>query len=63
MKSFAYNKEDEIPCELCGNKTPYLGTKRCNTCWEMEKGLRIFISTDKKKAKEWLKDRLKELGE
>ncbi len=61
--SFAFDKKDEVKCEICGNNTPYIGTKRCDYCWEMEKGLRNFIRIDKNKAKEWLKDRLKELGE
>ena len=26
-----------IPCELCGTATTYLGTKRCNRCWELER--------------------------
>lgn len=25
-----------VDCELCGNKTPMLGTKRCDRCWELE---------------------------
>ena len=25
-----------IPCKLCGEPTRYLGTKRCNRCWELE---------------------------
>lgn len=24
-------------CKLCGEDTPYLGTKQCNECWELEK--------------------------
>ena len=24
-------------CEICGDVTPYTGTRRCNRCWELEK--------------------------
>lgn len=25
-----------IPCGICGRPTRYLGTKRCDRCWELE---------------------------
>ena len=28
--------EPTVPCGLCGQPTTYLGTKRCNRCWELE---------------------------
>ena len=29
-------KEETVPCELCGELTTFIGTKRCNGCWELE---------------------------
>lgn len=29
-----------IPCELCGRPTLFLGTKRCDRCWELEMRIR-----------------------
>jgi hypothetical protein len=26
----------EVPCRICGNQTPMLGTKLCDRCWELE---------------------------
>jgi len=28
--------EKTVPCELCGEPTEMLGTKRCDFCWELE---------------------------
>lgn len=28
-----------IPCETCGRPTPYMGTRRCDNCWEVERRL------------------------
>jgi len=30
-------EEKTIPCELCGNPTRTLATKRCDRCWELER--------------------------
>ena len=57
------NTTYNVLCEICGERTQYDATKRCNLCWEMEKGLRILKNKDKNKAKKWLKDQLKELGD
>ena len=27
---------ESIPCEICGEPTMMLGTKRCDPCWEIE---------------------------
>lgn len=27
---------ETIPCRICGEKTPMLGTKLCDRCWELE---------------------------
>lgn len=29
-----------VPCMYCGTHTPMVGTKQCNTCWEMVKLIR-----------------------
>ncbi len=50
-----------IPCEICGICTYYLGTKRCDSCWNMEQGLRMLADKDKNRAIKWLEDKLKEL--
>lgn len=54
------NKE-KVTCEICGKETLYDETKRCNCCWEMEKGLRMLTDKDKDKAIIWLENNLKEL--
>lgn len=55
-----FNKA-KVTCEICGKETPYDATKRCDCCWEMEKGLRFLVEKDKDKAIKWLEDNLKEL--
>ena len=50
-----------VLCEICGRETTYDATKRCDGCWDMEKGLRFFIEKDKEKAIKWLEDNLKKL--
>ena len=54
-------KTKNVLCEICGCETQYDATKRCNACWEMEKGLRFLKNRDKTKAKKWLEEQLKEL--
>jgi hypothetical protein len=34
---------DLYACEICGSPTPYGGTKRCNRCWETERGLDEYL--------------------
>ena len=29
-------KEKTVPCEICGEPTRFLATKRCDRCWELE---------------------------
>lgn len=29
-------ENDCVPCGLCGTPTPMTGTKRCDSCWEIE---------------------------
>lgn len=50
-----------IPCELCGEPTSMLGTKRCDRCWELERriesdpALTMKIIDDMEKADEMLR--------
>ena len=34
--AMALTKDEEIPCRLCEEPTPMLGTKLCDRCWELE---------------------------
>ena len=34
-----------VPCELCGDPTPMLGTVRCDLCWEAERQIERIVST------------------
>jgi hypothetical protein len=34
-----------VPCQFCDKPTPMLGTKMCNACWSVERGLRDFLRT------------------
>lgn len=54
-------KNEKTLCEICGKETPYDATKRCDCCWEMEKGLRMLTDKDKDKAIIWLENNLKKL--
>lgn len=27
---------EKVPCALCGDPTPMVGTRRCARCWELE---------------------------
>ena len=33
----SHDNRPHVPCGLCGEPTPMLGTKRCDRCWELEK--------------------------
>jgi hypothetical protein len=37
-----------VPCELCGVPTAYVGTKRCNRCWELERRIQADLELAKK---------------
>lgn len=51
------NQEETIPCRICSEPTPMLGTKLCNRCWELEGRIRrdpeiargILAALDKEK--------------
>ena len=53
-----FNKE-KVVCEICERPTQYDATKRCDGCWDMEKGLRMLVDKDKNKAIKWLENNLK----
>jgi hypothetical protein len=36
--------EEKVPCETCGVPTPMTGTKRCDSCWEVENRLGPYIA-------------------
>lgn len=36
-------EQPTVDCEMCGNPTPMLGTKRCDPCWELEKRVRANV--------------------
>lgn len=38
-------ERETIPCKICGKPTPMLGTKRCNNCWEVERGLGEYLKS------------------
>lgn len=33
------SKEGNVPCGICGTPTPMTATKRCDRCWELERGI------------------------
>ena len=39
-------KIPKIPCETCGDPTTFLGTKRCNGCWEVETRLSSYLKNE-----------------
>jgi len=55
------NVDRVVPCRLCRKETPYIRIEMCSNCWEMEKGIALFIKIDRKKSKEWLLEQLKRL--
>jgi len=40
QENLAINHDQTVPCELCGEPTPMMGTKRCDRCFELESRLR-----------------------
>lgn len=52
--------DETIPCEICGDSTTYTGTRRCNSCWEMERGFEL-LRRKPDKARRWLTDKLAEI--
>jgi len=45
-----------VPCEICGNPTSSLFTKRCNNCWEVEHRLPTYLKSPK--GLEFIRDHL-----
>jgi hypothetical protein len=39
------NDIETIPCETCGTPTRFMGTKRCNRCWEIERNLAEYLKS------------------
>lgn len=35
-----YKPVETVPCKYCGEPTKMLGTKLCDWCWELERGIR-----------------------
>ena len=29
-----------VPCVICGDPTPWIGTQRCNRCWHLERQIK-----------------------
>jgi hypothetical protein len=65
IKTFAaervHRKEEKVPCEVCGRSTSFLGTKRCDSCWNMESGFTSLRNYNPEKAQKWLSEQLKSL--
>jgi hypothetical protein len=65
IKTFAAErvrrKEEKVPCEVCGRSTSFLGTKRCDSCWNMESEFKSLRSHDREKARKWLSEQLESL--
>jgi hypothetical protein len=50
----------EVPCDICGDPTPMLATKRCDRCWELERRIerdphlaRKILARVEKEDNEW----------
>lgn len=37
--------EPTVPCDVCGTPTTFLGTRRCNNCWEVESRLAQYLKS------------------
>jgi hypothetical protein len=60
-------ERETVPCDTCGQPTPYKGTRRCDNCWEVESRLAAYLESEKgrefiKQAfREFIKQALREL--
>jgi hypothetical protein len=65
IKTFAAERirrmEAKVPCEVCGRPTSFLGTKRCDSCRNMENGFTSLRNHDLEKARKWLSEKLESL--
>lgn len=65
IKTFAAERvrgtEVKVPCEVCGRSTSLLGTKRCDSCRNMESGFTSLRNHDLEKARKWLSEQLESL--
>ncbi|WAM22708.1 MAG: hypothetical protein OI715_01020 (plasmid) [Candidatus Methanoperedens sp.] len=50
-----------MPCELCDRSTSFLGTKRCDSCRNMESGFTNLRNHDPERARKWLSEQLESL--
>lgn len=39
--------EKIVPCEICSKPTTFVGTKRCDNCWEVEHRLTEYLKNPK----------------
>ena len=53
---------ETVPCETCGTPTPMTATKRCNSCWEVESRLRLYLVDGGAKAREFVLDTVAKYG-
>lgn len=44
---FDMSEPETVPCATCGEPTAFLGTKRCNNCWEIERRLYHYLKSEK----------------
>lgn len=38
---------ETVPCKTCGTPTPYLGTRLCDNCFEVERRLEDYLKSQK----------------
>ena len=50
--------EKTVPCETCGTPTPMTGTKRCDTCFEVEQRLAGYLRRGGAKAMAFVRSAL-----
>ena len=43
---FGIRKKETVPCKTCGKPTPMLGTKLCDSCWEVETRLSRYLNNE-----------------
>ena len=44
---------EQVPCEICGQMTPFTETRRCNNCWELERRIQMYPELTKKILKDF----------
>jgi len=65
IKTFAAKRirrrEAKVHCKVCGRSTSLMGTKRCDSCRNMENGFTSMRNHDLEKARKWLSEQLESL--